>query len=87
MATNFASASTSWFRLVYRTPLRRRLLTTAEQGGSHLAWFVDGEPGTTWIPGAYYDLRRLAAPNPQAADDRLVDALWERSAGMVGVPA
>ncbi|WP_308121740.1 SDR family NAD(P)-dependent oxidoreductase [Actinotalea ferrariae] len=87
VATNFASASTSWFRLIYRTPLRRLVLTTAEEGGSHLTWFVDGTPGTTWEPGAYYELRRLAAPNPQAADDGLVDELWRRSAAMVGVPA
>lgn len=87
VATSFASGSTSWFRLVYRTPLRRLLLTTSAEGGSHLAWFVDGSPGTTWLPGEYYDLRRLAAPNPQAADDRLVDGLWRRSAEMVGVPA
>lgn len=85
VATNFASASTSWFRLVYRTPLRRLLLTSAEEGGSHLVWFVDGGPDPTLVPGAYYDLRRLAAPNPQAADDRLVDELWSRSAAMVGV--
>lgn len=87
VATNFAAGSTSWFRLLYRTPLRRWVLTRPEEGGGHLAWFVDGAPGTTWVPGEYYDLRRRAVPNPQAADDRLVDALWARSAARVGVPA
>ncbi|WP_182113109.1 MULTISPECIES: SDR family NAD(P)-dependent oxidoreductase [unclassified Actinotalea] len=84
VATGFAAGSTSVFRLVYRTPLRRFLLTSAEEGGSHLAHFVDGAPGVDWLPGEYYDLRRQAAPNPQALDDRLVDGLWERSAAMVG---
>ncbi len=86
VATNFSAASTSWFRLVYRTPLRRLLLTSADEGGSHLVWFVDGEPGRTWLPGGYYDLRRHAAPTPQALDDALVDGLWRRSAERVGVP-
>lgn len=87
VATNFSAASTSWFRLVYRTPLRRLLLTTAEEGGSHLTWFVDGEPGRTWLPGEYYDLRRHAVPAPPAMDEALVDGLWRRSAELVGVPA
>ncbi|MBO3086636.1 SDR family NAD(P)-dependent oxidoreductase [Cellulomonas fengjieae] len=84
VATGFAAGSTSVFRWVYRTPLARFMLTSAEQGGGHLVHFVDGTPGVDWQPGAYYDLRRRAAPNPQALDDRLVDALWQRSEAMVG---
>lgn len=84
VATNFAASSGSWFRLAYRTPLRRLLLTTSEEGGSYLTWFVDGEPGRTWEPGEYYDLRRHV-PVPETADTALVDGLWELSAERVGV--
>ena len=86
VATNFASDTNSIMRFVYRTPLARLMLITAETGGENLTWFVEGTPGTTWRSGEYYDQRKhTARVNPQASDDALVDGLWVRSEALVGI--
>lgn len=88
VATSFATDTTSWFGWVYRTPLAKLVLVPASKGGDTLAWFIDGEPDVTWISGHYYDERSLTTRmNPQVLDDALVDALWERSAELVGIDA
>ena len=85
--TNFASDSSSIMRLVYRTPLRRLLLIGPDKGGATLRWFIEGTPGETWISGAYYDERALTSRvNPQVKDAALPEALWQRSAELVGIP-
>lgn len=85
--TNFASDSSSIMRLVYRTPLRRLLLIGPDKGGATLRWFIEGTPGETWISGAYYDERALTSRvNPQVKDAALAEALWQRSAELVGIP-
>ncbi len=84
--TSFARESTSVLRLVYRTPLARLVLISAEQGGTNLTWFADGSPGTTWQPGTFYTERypaTAAQTNPLVHDDALVDLLWERSEALV----
>jgi NAD(P)-dependent dehydrogenase (short-subunit alcohol dehydrogenase family) len=86
VSTNFASESSSIMRLVYRTPLRRLLLISAERGGANLRWFIDGVPDETWFSGAYYDERVLSnRVNPQTEDAALAEALWQRSAELVGL--
>ena len=87
--TNFAAESSSILRFVYRTPLSRLILISPERGGSNLTFFVDGTPGTTWLPGRFYTQTTLATEretNPRVHDDALVDAVWRRSAELVGVP-
>ncbi|PRY40383.1 SDR family NAD(P)-dependent oxidoreductase [Umezawaea tangerina] len=85
VATNFASDTTSYMRLFNNT-LLRRLLTTAEQGGAHLAHFVTGVPGKTWASGEYYTPRhRIGRTNKQAYDPELVRRHWDLSADMLGV--
>ncbi len=86
VATNFAVDSTSRMRWVYHTPLRRVLLS-AEKGADTLIWLAEGRAGRDWRSGEYYEKRKVAPTNPQADDDALARALWERSAEMVGVPA
>ena len=86
VATNFAVDSTSRMRWVYHTPLRRVLLS-AEKGADTLIWLAEGRAGRDWRSGEYYEKRKVAHTNPQADDDALARALWERSAEMVGVPA
>ncbi|MCK2035225.1 SDR family NAD(P)-dependent oxidoreductase [Microbacterium sp. SSW1-49] len=86
VSTNFASESSSIMRLVYRTPLKRLLLISAEKGGGNLRWFIDGIPDETWFSGAYYDERVLSnRVNPQTDDAALAEALWQRSAELVGL--
>lgn len=84
--TSFAAGSTSILRMVYRTPLARLMLISAERGGEHLRHFVDGTPGTTWQPGTFSSQTTPASPsqtNPLVHADVLVDRLWERSEARV----
>lgn len=86
--TNFAAGSSSLMRLVYQGFLGRFLLTGVEEGGSILRWFIEGTPNETWFSGAYYDERRLTRRvNPQVDDAPLAEALWQKSAEIVGIPA
>lgn len=86
--TNFAADSSSLMRLVYQSFLGRFLLTGVEEGGSILRWFIEGTPDETWFSGAYYDERRLTRRvNTQVDDAALAEALWQKSAEIVGIPA
>ena len=86
--TNFASDSSTVMRLVYRTPLKHLLLISSEKGGSTLRWFVEGTPDETWISGEYYDERVLTRRvNPRIEDAALAEALWQKSAELVGIGA
>ena len=86
--TNFASDSSSIMRLLYRTPLKHLMLIGADKGGATLRWFIEGTPDETWFSGAYYDERQLTAKvNPQVDDAALAEALWQRSAELVGIPS
>lgn len=86
--TNFASDSNTLMRFVYRTPLKRLLLISSEKGGGTLSWFVEGTPDDTWISGEYYDERVLTRRvNPMIEDAALAEALWQKSAELVGIDA
>ncbi|MFB4349652.1 SDR family NAD(P)-dependent oxidoreductase [Microbacterium sp. CR_7] len=86
--TNFAADSSSLMRLVYRSFLGRLILTGVEEGGGILRWFIEGTPDETWFSGAYYDERTLSnRVNPQVDDPALAEALWQKSAELVGIPA
>ena len=85
VATNFASDTTSSFRFVYRTPLKRLVLITPDQGGEALTWLAEGTPGTTWTPGEYYEKNHPARSSDQATDPELAGQLWTRSAAMLGL--
>ena len=85
VATNFASDTTSLLRFVYRTPLRRLGMNSPDKGADQLVWLAGSSPGQDWEPGFYYERRRIAATNPQAADPELARALWDRSAELVGL--
>ncbi|MFJ4253978.1 SDR family NAD(P)-dependent oxidoreductase [Microbacterium sp. NPDC090003] len=84
--TNFASDSSSIMRLIYRSFLGKLMLTSTEEGGAILRWFIEGTPDETWFSGAYYDERTLSSKtNPQVDDAALAEALWQRSAELVGL--
>ncbi len=86
--TNFAAGSSSIMRLVYQSFLGRFLLTGVEEGGGILRWFIEGTPDETWFSGAYYDERTLSnRVNPQVDDAALAEALWQKSAELVGIDA
>ena len=85
--TSFSASSASWMRWLYHSPLARLLpMISPEQGGAILAWFLTGTPGSTWTSGRYYDQDRpTGRMNPQADDLALAEALWQRSAELVGL--
>ncbi|MFI7496295.1 SDR family NAD(P)-dependent oxidoreductase [Kocuria sp. M4R2S49] len=85
VATNFASGTSTALRFLYRTRLGRRLMITPEQGAETLVWLADGVAGRDWRSGGYFEKRRPARAPARASDDALVDALWQRSAELVGL--
>ena len=85
VATNFASDTTSYFRWIYTTPLKRIALIPPEKGGKALTWLAQGVPGATWLPGEYYENMKRARSPAQANDTGLAQQLWQRSAEMVGL--
>ncbi|WP_206320080.1 SDR family NAD(P)-dependent oxidoreductase [Streptomyces zingiberis] len=87
--TNFGAENDDVLtRLLYRTPLSRVALISAEKGGGNLAHFLTGRPGTDWGGGRFYARTEPAKPrqtNKQVHDDVLVEALWNRSAELTGI--
>ncbi|MGM1017211.1 MAG: SDR family NAD(P)-dependent oxidoreductase [Actinomycetota bacterium] len=85
IASNFAGEGRTWMRFLYRTPLRR-LMGSSDVGAGRLLWFIDGVPDATWTSGEYYEGRRPPRkPNPQQADEALIDAFWAESERRVGI--
>jgi NAD(P)-dependent dehydrogenase (short-subunit alcohol dehydrogenase family) len=82
VATNFSGGTNSLARLMYRTPLKRILLTP-EQGADTLVWLATSTPGTDWTPGGHYEKRRPAATHKLADDPGAARLLWERSEAML----
>ena len=85
VATNFASDTTSWFRFMYHTPVRRLILTTPDKGAETLTWLAETTPGTDWQSGGYYEKNKPATSTDQADDPDLARQLWDRSAALLGL--
>ncbi|MEU4237512.1 SDR family NAD(P)-dependent oxidoreductase [Actinoplanes sp. NPDC026619] len=80
VATSFGSTTTSGLmRFIVSNPITRSMLTTPEKGADQLVWFAETAPGDGWQPGGYYEKRKPAKTNAQAADADLARRLWERS--------
>ncbi|GAA3283186.1 SDR family NAD(P)-dependent oxidoreductase [Nesterenkonia halobia] len=79
VATNFASDTSSWFRLAYRSALRR-MFSTPEEGGRRLARLITGTPGRTWSSGEYCgsDLQ-IARTAVAGHDPEVARRHWELS--------
>ena len=86
VATNFASDTTSWFRFIYHTPLKRFALITPDKGSEVLIWLADGTPGSTWESGEYYEKEKPAQSTDQANDADLALLLWKQSQTMLRLP-
>jgi NAD(P)-dependent dehydrogenase (short-subunit alcohol dehydrogenase family) len=83
VATNFASATNSYFKWVYHS-FPKVFLISPERGGGTLSYFADGEPGRDWVSGEFYGSnRRIGKTNPQAYDEKLVTAHWDLSMEML----
>ena len=71
--------------LVYRSPLRKVLLISSEDGAAPLLELAT-RPDPETVDGAYLDRFEVARVAKQADDVELARAVWEASAAMVGVP-
>jgi len=84
VATGFAGETNHLLRRIYHGPLRRLFTISPEKGADQLVWLAEGTAGATFVPGAYYESRRVSTRvNPQAHDATLARELWERSEAMV----
>lgn len=80
VASSFAHDTTHFMRRIYHGPLKRLLTVTPDKGADQLIWLAEGTPEETFLPGAYYESRRIATKvNPQMHDARLATQLWARS--------
>lgn len=86
VATNFASDTPSPIRFIYRTPLSRLILISADKGGQALTWLADGTPGVTWQSGGYYENNKIVPEkkmHPQARDASVARDLWTSSEALL----
>ena len=84
VGTSFAADSTSNLRFVYRTVLSR-LMMSPEKGSDTLVWLATSQPKLDWVPGQYYERRKIQKATKQAYDDSLAKQLWNASERMVGL--
>ncbi|HAY42353.1 MAG TPA: short-chain dehydrogenase [Micrococcaceae bacterium] len=84
VASNFASETTHFMRRVYHGPLKRFFTVTPEKGADQLIWLAEGTPDESFLPGAYYEARRVATKvNPQMHDPRIATQLWAKSESLL----
>lgn len=82
VATNFAGDATGIVRLVFR--LARPFSLSPERGADTLVYLASS-PEVTAVTGGYFEKRRQRRPSRAAEDEALAEALWERSARIVGL--
>ena len=86
LSTSFGTNTTSWLKWIYATPLKRVLLKPAKNGGEALAWLVNGQPGTTWQPGEYYEGNKIAKKvNRLNTDHQVAKELWDHSVSLLNL--
>jgi len=79
ISTNFSNSPDGAMRLLYATPIGRRLLNTPAEGADTLFWLAESQPGIDWTSGGYFVKRKPARANRRANDPALARALWERT--------
>jgi NAD(P)-dependent dehydrogenase (short-subunit alcohol dehydrogenase family) len=85
VATNFSKQSSSLFmKIVYRTPLRR-LLLSPERGAKTLIWLASSEPRKEWSTGQYYVGKRIKKTSEEAYDLGLMKKFWQISLEKTGL--
>lgn len=68
------------------TTLGGPFFRSPERGARSLVWLALSEEAAP-LTGEYVEDEKVARPSAQALDDSLSQALWERSAQLVGLPA
>ena len=68
------------------TTLGSPFFRSPERGARSLVWLASSDEGGR-LTGEYVEDEKVAQPSAAATDDELAQALWERSAALVGLPA
>jgi retinol dehydrogenase 12 len=68
------------------TTLGAPFFRSPQRGARSLVWLALSEQAAA-LTGEYVQDEKVLAPSAQAQDDTLAEALWERSAELVGLPA
>jgi NAD(P)-dependent dehydrogenase (short-subunit alcohol dehydrogenase family) len=68
------------------TTLAAPFFRSPERGARSLVWLALSDEAAG-LNGEYVQDEKVATPSPQAQDDSLAQALWERSAALVGLVA
>jgi NAD(P)-dependent dehydrogenase (short-subunit alcohol dehydrogenase family) len=68
------------------TTLGAPFFRSPQRGARSLIWLALSEQAAA-LTGEYVQDEKVLAPSAQAQDDTLAEALWERSAELVGLPA
>jgi NAD(P)-dependent dehydrogenase (short-subunit alcohol dehydrogenase family) len=80
VATSFGTESDSILKYITGNRIGRAFLTTPDKGAARLVSLAEGQPGTDWISGTYYEKGKPSKRiNPQALDAEVAFQLWERS--------
>ncbi len=72
-------------KFISTNPVTRSMLISPDKGADQLVWLAEGQPGTDWESGTYYEKRKPARRiNPQGLDASLARELWDRSEQLAG---
>ncbi|PRA01345.1 short-chain dehydrogenase [Arthrobacter sp. MYb224] len=84
VASSFASETTHFMRRIYHGPLKRLFTVTPEKGSDQLVWLAEGTPGTSFLPGSYYESRRIATRvSAEMHNPKFAEQLWKKSASLL----
>ncbi len=67
------------------TTLAGPFFRSPERGAQSLVWLTSSAQAAS-VTGEYIVDEKVLAPSPQAQDETLARGLWDRSAGLVGLP-
>ncbi len=85
VASSFGTQSDSrLMRFITTNRFTRAMLISPEKGAEQLTWLAAGRPDMDWQSGVYYEKKKPARTNKQAADADLARRLWERSEELLG---
>ena len=85
VASNFSNGTGSLMAAVYSSPAQVLICTTPKRGADSLVFLAEATPGVDFRPGGYIIRRKPAATRACVDDVHLADALWRRTAQMLGL--
>lgn len=85
VATSFASDTTSYFRWIYQSALKKFLISPA-RGGANLKLFLDPKNRERWVSGTYYSEKgKPSRTHRLAYDEAVIEDHWRQSCELLGI--